>query len=146
MHTDITKDFKLSFVEKSKKFTPNDTLKFNIVNKKNHPIDSVVYHLDGEKISDIQPLNNKSLGIYDITASIFISGNKLEYKENISIVSASKPKLYTYTILNEYPHKKNAYKGWSFTAIPYMKAQDLGGNPVCARLILKPERSSKKLL
>ena len=108
-NTDITKDFKLSFVEKSKKFTPNDTLKFNIVNKKNHPIDSVVYHLDGEKISDIQPLNNKSLGIYDITASIFISGNKLEYKENISIVSASKPKLYTYTILNEYPHKKNAY-------------------------------------
>ena len=32
-NTDITKDFKLSFVEKSKKFTPNDTLKFNIVNK-----------------------------------------------------------------------------------------------------------------
>ncbi len=108
-NTDITKDFKLSFVEKSKKFTPNDTLKFNIVNKKNHPIDSVVYHLDGKKISDVQPLNNISLGIYDLTASIYISSNKLEYKENISIVSASKPKLYTYTILNEYPHDKTAY-------------------------------------
>ncbi len=108
-NTDITKDFRLSVVEKSKKFKPNDTLKFNVVNKKNHPIDSVVYHLDGIKISDVQPLNNKSLGIYDLKASVYLSGKKLEYKENISIVSASKPKLYTYTILNEYPHDKTAY-------------------------------------
>ena len=108
-NTDITKDFRLSVLEKSKKFTPNDTLKFNIVNKKNHPIDSVVYRLDGIKISDVQPLNNKSLGIYDLTASVYLSGKKLEYKEKITIVSPSKPKLYTYTILNEYPHDKTAY-------------------------------------
>jgi glutamine cyclotransferase len=108
-NADITKDFRLSVAEKSKKFTPNDTLKFNIVNKKNHPIDSVVYHLGGIKISDVQPLNKKSLGIYNLTASVYLSGKKLEYKEKITIVSASKPKLYTYTILNEYPHDKTAY-------------------------------------
>lgn len=108
-NADITKDFRLSVAEKSKKFTPNDTLKFNIVNKKNHPIDSVVYHLGGIKISDDQPLNKKSLGIYNLTASVYLSGKKLEYKEKITIVSASKPKLYTYTILNEYPHDKTAY-------------------------------------
>lgn len=108
-NADITKDFRLSVVEKSKKFTPNDTLKFNIVNKKNHPIDSVVYHLGGIKISDVQPLNIKSLGIYDLTAYVYLSGKKLEYKEKITIVSPSKPKLYTYTILNEYPHDKTAY-------------------------------------
>ena len=94
-NADITKDFRLSVVEKSKKFTPNDTLKFNIVNKKNHPIDSVVYHLGGIKIIDVQPLNNKSLGIYDLTASVYLSGKKLEYKEKITIVSPSKQKLYT---------------------------------------------------
>lgn len=108
-NTDITKDFRLSVLEKSKKFTANDTLRFNIVNKKNHPIDSVVYRLDGIKISDIQPLNNKSLGIYDLTASVYLSRKKLVYKEKITIVSPSKPKLYTYTILNEYPHDKTAY-------------------------------------
>ena len=108
-NTDITKDFRLSVLEKSKKFTPNDTLKFNIVNKKNHPIDSVVYHLGGIKISDVQPLSKKSLGIYNLTASVYLSGKKLEYKEKITIVSPSKPKLYTYTILNEYPHDKTAY-------------------------------------
>ena len=108
-NTEITKDFRLSVLEKSKKFTANDTLKLNIVNKKNHPIDSVVYRLDGIKISDVQPLNNKSLGIYDLTASVYLSRKKLVYKEKITIVSPSKPKLYTYTILNEYPHDKTAY-------------------------------------
>ena len=47
--------------------------------------------------------------------------------------------------MNTHTKKTPTPKGWSFTAIPYMKAQDLGGNPVCARLILKPERSSKKV-
>ena len=108
-NTDITKDFKLSVIKKSKKFSPSDTLKFNIINKKNHPIDSVVYHLDGEKISDPQVLKNKSLGIYNLKASIYVSGKKLEYKQKISIVSPSKPQLYSYTILNEFPHDKTAY-------------------------------------
>ena len=108
-NTDITKDFKLSVIRKSKKFSPSDTLKFNIINKKNHPIDSVVYHLEGEKISNTQVLKNISLGIYDLKASIYVSGKKLEYKQKISIVSPSKPQLYSYNILNEFPHDKTAY-------------------------------------
>ena len=36
-------------------------------------------------------------------------GKKLEYKQKISIVSPSKPQLYSYTILNEFPHDKTAY-------------------------------------
>ena len=108
-NTDITKDFKLSVIQKSKKFSPSDTLKFNIINKKNHPIDSVFYYLEGEKISDPQALKNKSLGIYNLKASIYVSGKKLEYKQKISIVSPSKPQLYSYTILNEFPHDKTAY-------------------------------------
>ena len=108
-NTDITKDFKLSVIQKSKKFIPSDTLKLSIINKKNHPIDSVVYYLEGEKISEAHALNNKKLGIYNLIASIYVSGKKLEYKQNISIVSPSKPQLYSYTILNEFPHDKTAY-------------------------------------
>ena len=37
-NNDIKKDFKLSIFEKSKKFTPHDTLKFKLENKKNHLI------------------------------------------------------------------------------------------------------------
>lgn len=145
-NTDITKDFKLSFVEKSKKFTPNDTLKFNIVNKKNHPIDSVVYHLDGKKISDVQPLNNKSLGIYYLTASIYISSNKLEYEENISIVSASKPELYTYTILNEYPHDKTAYtQGLEFYRDTLYESTGLNGKSSLRKVDFKTGKVLQKV-
>ncbi len=108
-NTDIIKDFKLNILEKSKKFTPNDTLKFNIINKKNHLIDSVVYQLDGQRISEVYPLKNKPLGIYYVLASVYVSGKKSEYADKISIVSPSKPKLFTYTIVNEYPHDKTAY-------------------------------------
>ena len=108
-NADIKKDFKLNIFEKSKKFTPYDTLKFNLENKKNHLIDSVVYRLDGKKINNIHSLNNNQLGIFDLTASVYFSLNKSEYKEKITIVSPSKPKLYTYKILNEYPHDNSAY-------------------------------------
>ena len=108
-NTDLTRDFRLSIDKKNKKFTPDDTLKFNLLNKKNHTIDSIVYHLEGKKISNDQPLNNKRLGIYNLKALVYVSGNKFEYKENISIVSPSKPQLFTYDIVNEYPHDKTAY-------------------------------------
>ena len=108
-NTDLTRDFRLSIDKKSKKFTPDDTLKFNLLNKENHTIDSIVYHLEGKKISNNQPLNNKRLGIYNLKALVYVSGNKFEYKENISIVSPSKPQLFTYNIVNEYPHDKTAY-------------------------------------
>ncbi|MEC7173599.1 MAG: glutaminyl-peptide cyclotransferase [Bacteroidota bacterium] len=108
-NTDLTRDFRLSIDKKNKKFTPDDTLKFNLLNKKNHTIDSIVYHLEGKKISNDQPLNNKRLGIYNLKALVYVSGNKFEYNENISIVSPSKPHLFTYDIVNEYPHDKTAY-------------------------------------
>jgi len=108
-NSDIKKDFKLNVLKETKKYTPNDTLKLILVNKKNHPIDSVVYHLGGQKICDTQSLKNKPLGIYNLIASVYVSGNKSEYKEKISILSPSIPKLYTYTIQNEYPHDKTSY-------------------------------------
>ncbi len=108
-NTDIKKDFKLSVLKNDKKYIPSDTLKLMLVNKKNHLIDSVVYHLGGQKITNTQSLKNKPLGIYDLIASVYVSGKKSEYKEKITILSHSIPKLYTYSILNEYPHDKTSY-------------------------------------
>lgn len=106
---DLSKDFKLNIFENSKKYTQNDTLKLDIKNKKNHPIDSIDFRLDGQRISKSEPLRDKSLGIYSLSASVYTSGEKTQYNEQISIVSAAKPKLYSYTLINEYPHDKTAY-------------------------------------
>ena len=145
-NNDITKDFRLIIVEKSKKFTPDDTLKFDIINKKNHPIDSVIYHLDGIKISDIQPLNNKSLGIYELKASVYLSGRKLVYKEKVTIVSLSKPKLYTYTILNEYPHDKTAYtQGLEFYRDTLFESTGIRGKSSLRKVNFKTGEVFKKI-
>ncbi len=108
-NTDISKDLKLIVLEKSKKFTPNDKLNFNIINKKKYSIDSIIFKLDGKRVNNGLALNKMSLGLFELTASVYTSGKKYEYEEMISIVSEKKPKLYTYTILNEYPHDKKAY-------------------------------------
>ena len=108
-NTDISSDLKLIVLEKSKKFTPNDSLYFNIINKKKYSIDSIIFKLDGKKVNNGLVLNKMSLGLFELSASVYISGKKYEYEEIISIVSEKKPKLYTYTILNEYPHDKTAY-------------------------------------
>ena len=108
-NVDISKDLKLVVPKKYKKFTPNDSLKFYITNKKNHPIDSLIFRLDGERVNSGIALNNMSLGLYELSASIYSSGKKLDYNQEISIVSEVKPKLFTYKIINEYPHDKAAY-------------------------------------
>ena len=108
-NTDISKDLKFVVYENNKKFTPKDSLKFDIYNKKNHSIDSVVFRFDGERVHSGIALIKKSLGFYKLSASIYSSGRKFDYNQEISIVSATKPKLYTYKIINEYPHDKTAY-------------------------------------
>ena len=108
-NSDLSKDFKLTLPEKNKKYTLNDTLKFALQNKKNHPIDSVVVTLEGKNVLDGHPLKNHSLGIHPLVATVYSSGNTTEYREQLTIVSDTKPTLYTYTLVKEYPHDKTAY-------------------------------------
>jgi len=108
-NSDLKKDFKISLQETSRKFTPQDTLRLDIVNQKNHPIDSIVYQLGKKKISPNESLIKHPLGIHLLTATVYSSGKKNEYQQQISILSNAPPKLYSYTIVNEYPHDKNAY-------------------------------------
>jgi glutaminyl-peptide cyclotransferase len=143
---DISKDFKLSILEKSKKFTSNDTLKFNIVNKKNHPVDSVVYQLEGESISEVHPLKSNILGIYDLKASVYVSGIKLKLSEKITIVSPIKPKLYSYKIINEYPHDKTAYtQGLEFYRDTLYESTGIRGKSSLRKVNFKTGEVLKKI-
>jgi glutamine cyclotransferase len=49
------------------------------------------------------------LGIFKLTSSVFVQGKEYQQQEQLSVVSSNKPKLYSYTIVNEYPHDKTAY-------------------------------------
>ncbi|MDG1941391.1 MAG: glutaminyl-peptide cyclotransferase [Flavobacteriaceae bacterium] len=143
---DLSKDFKLTVLEKSKKYTPNDTLRFKIINKKNHPIDSVVYQLEGQKIDELHPLKNRTLGIYDVTASVYVSGRKSDYAEKITIVAPVKPKLYTYSIINEFPHDKTAYtQGLEFYRDTLYESTGLRGKSSLRKVDFKTGKVLQKI-
>ena len=143
---DLSKDFKLTVLEKSKKYTPNDTLRFKLINKKNHPIDSVVYQLEGQKIDELHPLKNITLGIYDLTASVYVSGRKSDYAEKITIVAPVKPKLYTYSIINEFPHDKTAYtQGLEFYRDTLYESTGLRGKSSLRKVDFKTGKVLQKI-
>jgi glutamine cyclotransferase len=128
-NSDISKDFDMLVSKKDRKFIKSDTLEIKISNRKNHTIDSICYFLDKKRIPERFPLINFKLGIHLLTSSVYYKGNKTEYKTQITLLSDIKPKLYTYAIINEYPHDKQAYtQGLEFYRDTLYESTGLRGN------------------
>lgn len=95
--------------------TPNnvvkndETLKLSVANKKQHPIDSIKYNMDGQSIAASVGLDNQKLGKHTITAEVYVKGKPYSVTTEITILSAKTPKVYGFNIVNEFPHDINAY-------------------------------------
>ncbi len=104
--------FSLEINNPKKTYTPEDALNVSLINKKNIEIDSVVYFLNKDRI-DISgntiSLSGKKLGEKTLSAKIYSDGEEFEASKNITILSSVKPKLYTYKVLETYPHDIKAY-------------------------------------
>ncbi|WP_026449798.1 glutaminyl-peptide cyclotransferase [Aequorivita capsosiphonis] len=112
-NSDEKKDtFSLEISDAKKSYTTEDVLSISLINKKNIEIDSVVYFLNKDKVevsSNKLALSGKKLGEKKLKAKIYSDGNVYETNKTILILSSIKPKLYTYKILETYPHDINAY-------------------------------------
>lgn len=105
-------DFSLEIMGAKKTYTTKDVLSVSLNNKKNIAIDSVVYFINKDRveISDNKlDLAGKKLGEKKLKAKIYSDGEEYETDKTILILSSIKPKLYTYKILETYPHNINAY-------------------------------------
>ena len=111
--SDAEKDiFSLKIKNKQKTYTPEDVLTVELVNKKNIRVDSVVYFLNKERlaVTDQQiSLEGQKLGQRTLKAKIYHDGQEYGAYVNITLLSSVKPKLYTYKILETYPHDITAY-------------------------------------
>ncbi|WNH10450.1 glutaminyl-peptide cyclotransferase [Thalassobellus suaedae] len=87
----------------------NETLKLSIENKKNHKIDSIAYTIDGKRISEHITLKNQKLGKQTIQAIIYFNNEKQTTNTTVTILNNQPPKIYTYKIINEYPHDITSY-------------------------------------
>ena len=86
-----------------------DTLKLSLSNPSNKKIDSVNYVMNNSAVADIFSLQNSSLGEKMIKAEVFYDGKKEVALQKVIVVNGSTPELYTYELLNTYPHDITSY-------------------------------------
>lgn len=102
-------DFNIKTNAKKSNISNNDTLKITLENKKNHAIDSVIYTLNSSPINKNAALNNSKLGKQTIEATVFFNNEKQTTTKKITILNSEVPKIYSYEIINEYPHDIASY-------------------------------------
>lgn len=88
----------------------DETLKLSVENKKGHTIDSIVYALNGTPIENEFDLKNHKLGKHTLEATVYFNGDEMQtVNSSITILNDESPKIFKYTILNEYPHDITSY-------------------------------------
>ncbi len=107
--------FSLKSEENKDEFQLEESIKFNLENKKEREIDSVTYYFQQK---NYQPeadfslnlsLENIKLGKHSIEAVVFSEGETDTTSKSIKIYNNTSPVSYTYEIVNEFPHDQNAY-------------------------------------
>lgn len=104
--------FSLKIKNQQKTYTTQEVLSLSLENKEGIATDSVVYYLDGKRIwasNNQLSLTGQKLGEKTLTAKIYSDGETYEASQPITILASVKPKLYTYKILEVFPHDITAY-------------------------------------
>ncbi|HMB99597.1 MAG TPA: glutaminyl-peptide cyclotransferase [Flavobacteriaceae bacterium] len=102
-------DFSIEVNNKKNILSNNDVLKLTIENPKNHIIDSIKYLIDNNPIDSETPLSHIALGEHTISAKVYYSNEEQTTTNKITILNSEPPKVYTFKIINEYPHDITSY-------------------------------------
>jgi len=102
-------DFSITANTKNNAITLGETLSLSIKNPKNRTIESVSYTLNNNIISDNYDLTNSKLGEHIIEATIKTKGETQIVSQNLTILNNTPPKVFSYKIINEYPHDITSY-------------------------------------
>jgi len=109
-------NFSLSFVSSKAEFQLGETVKVSVQNPKNKKIDSTSFYFEDQLLgtatsaSELEiPINFEKLGNQKINAIVFSEGETDSLQLNIKIFNDKAPEIYTYTIINTYPHDVDAY-------------------------------------
>lgn len=109
-NSDPAKHFSIQLENKT--LQQNQSVGVSIKNKKDIEISNIRYFMDGKELMldngkltlDLPTLGNKVL-----KATFDIDEQTVEIEEKLKLLAASAPEVYTYEILNTYPHDPKAY-------------------------------------
>lgn len=109
-------DFSLSIVNSQTQFQLGETVEVAVNNPKNREIDSTMFYFDNNLIQQQEnktsvkiPLKGQKLGNQRISATIYSEGETDTIHIPVKIYNDTAPKVYTYNIINTYPHDQDAY-------------------------------------
>lgn len=104
--------FEIELKDNKSEFRQNDNISISIKNLKNTPIENISYTLNDKPIT----LKNNSfildmpdLGAKTLKAVLDYDGKKGEIIKEIRVLAQNAPEIYTYEIINEFPHDKEAF-------------------------------------
>lgn len=97
-----------------KKIQINQELSFSLKEKNNKPFDSVLFFIDEQKIesngnSATLNIEKYKLGKHTISALVFFQNKSEKITSVIYFMATTAPEIYTYKVINTYPHDSKAY-------------------------------------
>jgi glutamine cyclotransferase len=102
--------------EQRPSYTPKDILSISLENTKQKQADSVVYFIDQNRMGKAQAdenftvsLENQKLGNRILHAKIYMGRKTETPSKDILVLASDRPVLYTYKIVNQFPHDVDAY-------------------------------------
>lgn len=93
----------------------NQKLTMSVTEKNEQTITSVQYSIDGKKLPTSENLtldisiNDFTLGKHTISALIFYTNKTKKISKTVYFLADKAPDIYTYKIINTYPHDSKAY-------------------------------------
>ena len=102
----VSHDYSIHISKTNEYLNNGNIIDLVINNPTNNTLTDLIFSIDNVKISPNYVLNNE-LGVNTIKASFKVNDENFIIQKNIIIYSATKPKLYTYKIINEFDHDIN---------------------------------------
>jgi glutaminyl-peptide cyclotransferase len=132
--------------------TQASTLKLKLINPKDFSIDSIKL-VDGNSTKKIAAksvfelqLSEQKLGVNSISVEVFSEDKSVEVKTSFTVYNSKKPQLYTYKIINEYPHDIKAYtQGLEFYKDTLYESTGLRGKSSLRKVNYKTGEIYKKV-
>ena len=130
-----------------KTFVTGDTLHLTIQNRKNTAYDSIQFFLRGERIAVPYIIPEDALlGDIPTEAAVFIEGKEIRATSHLRLLNKTAPSLYTYTLVNEFPHDKQAYtQGLEFDGEHLYESTGLKGKSSLRRVNYKTGAIEKQI-
>jgi len=101
---------KINLKPNANTFVTGDTLSIELKHKKSLSLTQVQFFLDNDSITLPFVFTKERLGDHELRATALNNGQKVATKgRSIRLLKESPPALWTYTIVNEFPHDSDAY-------------------------------------